>query len=1193
MNHVADHVNRLVSLYKKDRQNRGRRKRFRIGESLLETLLRKDMRCASCSRRKRIGLVFCWTCWDEGCSSPEKYFRAPFQFSGLSVSSWLGIFSVHTVEDEARGRSRDIKNMIVAEDELENPALNPVSAPTTVVLTNGQTRKPILPQVKYTHSNMCAPGVGSPKKKHDYRIRQRDVRPLLSFAEALKLHSSQMTLLTSAQHESHERTLQRMWSIIIPVMARIKFLKERTPTIVRNEYLVKRSLKRMQMRLQGAVFNKLTLIVEHNKLKRSQDLQASRMARRIFFRVQAQSFETWHEHAHKQARAKAFLKRHLGGLLHMVYDIWKEKWLVGHRAREREAKARAFIRRYQMQTCVKCLYALKQHADLQIRLRSFIQKWRLQPAKKMIEPWLDLVYRNKRVRAFIKRHLAGIQFYCFDFWKTEVRDILNDRQRILRGVVYRFKRKRVSAAFNTIVFFRRVSVATRNLQRVYQGFLGRKKARAARKIADEVEKKRVVSEKEHIEAVVSKLPGLFAGFTPKQHWKLLKRTVRDIEARIELERGPDYTSIDAVIKHAAKMAEAFDKADHFKTGFIDIERLPRYIKFLAHDTVRSHHALKDIVAHFEQGLMLITERSRFEDAERKIREEWEMVKRANRSKEQKEKQAQALILSKAAARKKLEDDKYREEEDTVLEKAEEVAAAESEEDAARDSDNEEAIATGLTREERKNKRREKLEAARKSIKDARQARKDAAKKTRQKALKEAEEKAFQRAELQAAEEEELKKRDEERAAGFEQERTPEMVAEFWAAEKKLQRALMLRFAEDERIGKLTAPSLLKRWKTKVLLALKPMERSIVKQMEEVMQFYLREKAVAVAREHYRYLFEKPREICPTCRQGFRFISELIAHTRSEPACEKYTPPSYWKDKGTFMFQATIAMTESAPEFPMLDEEVASYPKIVTTKQAAGEPTAYFQYFFGRDCIDDQLPMRQILARDIVRVISVDKTTSVDRETVLTGHEHNFWKREVLQITAKETIKFQTRRGLKKRIRKVYFKIALHSAEEHQKWHSKLLSIARQNRRRRRQRRDARIERREALRLQVREVRELKKKARKEMLADAIALSKQKAREDAMRRKALRKARREEIRKRREAAGRKAVEEQIAMQRAEHFGEHLVEEAENFLSELKEAKAAVSAAQYGMFEEDSLDEVDMSAEEHWGDDSGDDDSEDEV
>ncbi len=71
-----------------------------------------------------------------------------------------------------------------------------------------------------------------------------------------------------------------------------------------------------------------------------------------------------------------------------------------------------------------------------------------------------------------------------------------------------------------------------------------------------------------------------------------------------------------------------------------------------------------------------------------------------------------------------------------------------------------------------------------------------------------------------------------------------VVAEFWAAEKKLQRALMLRFAEDERIGKLTAPSLLKRWKTKVLLALKPMERSIVKQMEEVMQFYLKEKAVA-------------------------------------------------------------------------------------------------------------------------------------------------------------------------------------------------------------------------------------------------------------------------------------------------------------------------------------------------------------
>ena len=314
----------------------------------------------------------------------------------------------------------------------------------------------------------------------------------------------------------------------------------------------------------------------------------------------------------------------------------------------KEAKARAFIRRYQMQTCVKCLYALKQYADLQIRLRSFIQKWRLQPAKKMIEPWLDLVHRNKRVRAFIKRHLAGMKFYCFEFWSTEVRDILNNRQRILRGVVYRFKKKRVAAAFNTIVFFRRVSVATRDIQRVYQGYLGRKIAKRAREIAEEAEKIRVSSENDYITSVVAKVSQLFSSWTPKQQWKLFKPTVREIEERIAIERGPDYYSVDIVKKNVAKIFETFDKLDYLKTGFISIEQLPRFISFLTKDTTYKPDAIMD----FQEGLMLITERSRFEDAEKKIMEEHEQLKRTRRSKEQKEKRAQALILSRAVAKKK-------------------------------------------------------------------------------------------------------------------------------------------------------------------------------------------------------------------------------------------------------------------------------------------------------------------------------------------------------------------------------------------------------------------------------------------------------------------------------------------------------------------------------------------------------------
>ena len=164
---------------------------------------------------------------------------------------------------------------------------------------------------------------------------------------------------------------------------------------------------------------------------------------------------------------------------------------------------------------------------------------------------------------------------------------------------------------------------------------------------------------------------------------------------------------------------------------------------------------------------------------------------------------------------------------------------ESEEDAARDSDNEEAIATGLTREERKKKRKERLEEVRKSIEDARQARIDAAKKARQKALKEAEEKAFEKAELEASEEEAWKKERLERAAAFEKRDRQRWYRKFWDTEKQIQKDLLLKFAENEDVTKLSNPSIFKKWKTKLFL--NPMKRSLVKQMEEILQFYLEKK----------------------------------------------------------------------------------------------------------------------------------------------------------------------------------------------------------------------------------------------------------------------------------------------------------------------------------------------------------------
>ena len=80
-------------------------------------------------------------------------------------------------------------------------------------------------------------------------------------------------------------------------------------------------------------------------------------------------------------------------------------------------------------------------------------------------------------------------------------------------------------------------------------------------------------------------------------------------------------------------------------------------------------------------------------------------------------------------------------------------------------------------------------------------------------------------------------------------------------------------------------------------------------------------------------------------------------------------------------------------------------------------------------------------------------------------------------------------------------------------------------------------------------------------------------------RALRAEARERQRKKEEQEGLKAIEEHLAMQKALEL-EHLVDQAEEFLGELKEAKAAVSKAQYGMFSESETEES-ANGEEEWG------------
>ena len=1214
--HVADMINALTTRYQLKRINEGRTGMVRWGEKVLERLLRNDIVCMGCQRRKRIGLVFCWVCWDKGCNvendSNEKYFRAPCKYAGLSLSAWLGIYSEHSLEDERRQRwNHNLENLVVPEEFAEDPLYDPVSAPVTVILTNNNVKKPLRPQIRFAHSNVCAPQRISPSKQLSLTINKKDMIPRKNFTESLKQLSKPLSLNTSQQEHANLLTRQRLWTTIIPMIARTRFLKEHTPSIKRNEYLVFKSLMRIKMATKAKVFGKLLHIVETNKFKRAQEVQASRMARRIFFRKQSMAFHQWYEHATKQRRGKKFIKERLIGIKMVLYNIWKEKWLVGHRAREREEKARAFIKRYQLQACVKCLYCLREHASLQIRLRAFINKWKLQPAAKCIEPWRDLVYRNKRVRAFIKRLLGKLEAYCFEVWHMNVREALDDRKYKLKTALYRFRKQKVNAAFNTFVLFRDISLASKDLQRVYRGFKGRLYSKQRKAIELEKDTLRAAKENLFVEQMTNKVDTLLLPLNEHKVKKLYKKCTKTISDRYKVEKAEPLSSADPKRRFTAIFEMAYDKLDFMNDNYL-----------LAKDLDKFWFSVRNVppnpIVTQELNLILIKYLKAFEAEAEKMRLiEEEKMKREAMLREKKKKGAifekkrrqmeeeQRKKKEAEETEKKNNEGKDVEEDDEEKKKEEEQEEQKKEEDAKKEKQEEDIqqiIGLGLcNREEAEkiyNENGKKLDNAIKILKS----RSEEMEVKNTEGNDENQEKQKTVANIKLDEDEG------EKDLTINKEHLEFLLSPEWN-DYKIPKDVLMNVARDENFHKAVRAKFIERkvylWKAKFT------DRPIYMQLVRGINYYYKKKSKALNRELFRYQYDiKPRVICKRCRMGFRFGSQLVRHLQPppppldseegvkneakhniisprssigsprssisgfgdiiEPECEVYIPPEQLV--GTkFLKDIVEHIKTDVASIPQLNEEVMGYPQIRYVKGVE-----MLQLFVGENALKDEDCHDNIPLKDIVRVVKVEPFTNIF---------HHFPR---MKLTIKSVVKFRARNGMKKKVVKSYKIVFYPNENEYQIWSRQLKSIARTNSTRRRKRRQDRIDRKEKRRLEARAQRDAEKIRRKNMLEEAIAETKRKNKEKATWLKQKRLEARERKRLHEIQLGIEENEKQIALQEALEM-EHLVDQAEHFLEELKEAQEAVSKAQY-LTKYSDLDSEDQShsdktssdGEEFWGD-----------
>ena len=99
------------------------------------------------------------------------------------------------------------------------------------------------------------------------------------------------------------------------------------------------------------------------------------------------------------------------------------------------------------------------------------------------------------------------------------------------------KSKKVSAAFNTFVLYRNISLASKDLQRVYRGYKGRMYALRCKYRELELDKIRNEKELSYVDATAAKVEELLA---PLKDYKirklLLLKCATKVDARYKLEK---------------------------------------------------------------------------------------------------------------------------------------------------------------------------------------------------------------------------------------------------------------------------------------------------------------------------------------------------------------------------------------------------------------------------------------------------------------------------------------------------------------------------------------------------------------------------------------------------------------------------------------------------------------------------------
>ena len=133
--------------------------------------------------------------------------------------------------------------------------------------------------------------------------------------------------------------------------------------------------------------------------------------------------------------------------------------------------------------------------------------------------------------------------------------------------IYRLRKQKVSAAFNTFVLYRNISLASKDLQRVYRGYKGRMYALRCKYRELELDKIRNEKELSYVDATAAKVEELLA---PLKDYKirklLLLKCATKVDARYKLETTCYHQRIFSA--HQGSFSIGLDRLDFLGKGYI-------------------------------------------------------------------------------------------------------------------------------------------------------------------------------------------------------------------------------------------------------------------------------------------------------------------------------------------------------------------------------------------------------------------------------------------------------------------------------------------------------------------------------------------------------------------------------------------------------------------------------------------------